>query len=167
MCSVHDFLFILQLKHAYVHTYVRTFIGCKLVAVKIVHLYVIVVVALTMAPVGACTYVPPCEQGNIHTYVVGGENYTGTWPPAASCVCTYDTLLHATYVQLTYVRSLSAVTHTHPHTPTHTHAHTPRRSLSFILVMAGTGYLVLALFYCLIDIIKLWTGAPFIFPGEQ
>lgn len=38
-------------------------------------------------------------------------------------------------------------------------------SLSFILVMAGTGSIVLTLFYVLIDVANIWTGAPFIFPG--
>lgn len=40
-------------------------------------------------------------------------------------------------------------------------------SLSFILVMAGTGYLVLALFYLTIDTLRLWNGSPFRFPGSN
>ena len=39
------------------------------------------------------------------------------------------------------------------------------RSLSFILVMAGTGFLLLALFYFFIDVIHWWNGAPFKYPG--
>jgi len=43
----------------------------------------------------------------------------------------------------------------------------PCRSLSFILVMAGTGFLLLALFYLLIDVIHWWNGSPFSYPGEN
>ncbi|XP_011410226.1 PREDICTED: heparan-alpha-glucosaminide N-acetyltransferase-like isoform X2 [Amphimedon queenslandica] len=38
-------------------------------------------------------------------------------------------------------------------------------SLSFILVIAGLGYILLALFYFIIDVIKIWNGAPFFYPG--
>ena len=38
-------------------------------------------------------------------------------------------------------------------------------SLSFIAVMAGTGYILLALLYFIIDVKKLWMGEPFVFPG--
>ena len=31
--------------------------------------------------------------------------------------------------------------------------------------MAGSGFVLLALFYFLIDVIKLWNGAPFKYPG--
>ena len=43
----------------------------------------------------------------------------------------------------------------------------PCRSLSFILVMAGTGFLLLALFYLLIDVIHWWNGSPFSYPDEN
>ncbi|XP_062501623.1 heparan-alpha-glucosaminide N-acetyltransferase-like [Corticium candelabrum] len=38
-------------------------------------------------------------------------------------------------------------------------------SLSFVCVMAGTGYILLALLYYIIDVKKLWMGGPFVFPG--
>lgn len=38
-------------------------------------------------------------------------------------------------------------------------------SLSFVSVMAGTGYILLALLYYVIDVKKLWMGGPFVFPG--
>ena len=40
-----------------------------------------------------------------------------------------------------------------------------RRSFSYILLMAGFGYLILASFYLIIDVIPLWNGAPFRYPG--
>eukprot|EP00118_Oscarella_pearsei_P026707 m.310317 g.310317 ORF g.310317 m.310317 type:complete len:615 (+) comp50868_c0_seq1:21-1865(+) len=38
-------------------------------------------------------------------------------------------------------------------------------SLSYILVMAGTAYILLSLCYFLIDMKKVWRGAPFVYPG--
>lgn len=38
-------------------------------------------------------------------------------------------------------------------------------SLSFVTVMAGTGYIFLAMLYYIIDVKKLWSGAPFVYPG--
>jgi len=38
-------------------------------------------------------------------------------------------------------------------------------SLSFSLVMGGTGYLMLALMYALIDVLRVWNGAPFVYVG--
>jgi len=38
-------------------------------------------------------------------------------------------------------------------------------SLSFVLVMGGTGNLVLAFSYLLIDVFDIWNGAPFIYIG--
>ncbi|KJE91841.1 hgsnat protein [Capsaspora owczarzaki ATCC 30864] len=38
-------------------------------------------------------------------------------------------------------------------------------SLSFVLIMAGLGYLMLASCYIIVDVRKLWDGAPFIYPG--
>jgi len=38
-------------------------------------------------------------------------------------------------------------------------------SLSFILVMAGTGNLFLVICYIFVDVLKIWNGAPFIYPG--
>ncbi|KAL8574907.1 hypothetical protein ACOMHN_063601 [Nucella lapillus] len=38
-------------------------------------------------------------------------------------------------------------------------------SLSFVLVLAGMAFLLLALFYLLIDVFKMWNGAPFLYPG--
>ncbi|XP_064387254.1 heparan-alpha-glucosaminide N-acetyltransferase-like isoform X2 [Halichondria panicea] len=38
-------------------------------------------------------------------------------------------------------------------------------SLSYTLAMAGSGFLLLAMFYTLIDVLKLWNGAPFKYPG--
>ena len=42
---------------------------------------------------------------------------------------------------------------------------TIHRSLSFILVMGGTAFLLLSLMYFCIDTIKWWNGVPFIYPG--
>lgn len=39
-------------------------------------------------------------------------------------------------------------------------------SLSFILVMAATGNIFLTICYLLVDVTKVWNGAPFIFPGK-
>ena len=39
-------------------------------------------------------------------------------------------------------------------------------SLSFILLMAGGGYLLLALCYLLVDVTHLWNGVPFKYPGQ-
>jgi heparan-alpha-glucosaminide N-acetyltransferase len=38
-------------------------------------------------------------------------------------------------------------------------------SLSFILAMAGSGFVLLAAFYFVIDVISWWSGAPFKYPG--
>jgi len=38
-------------------------------------------------------------------------------------------------------------------------------SLSFVLVMAGTGNLFLVICYIFVDVLKVWSGAPFIYPG--
>eukprot|EP01124_Arcella_intermedia_P024469 TRINITY_DN4133_c0_g1_i2.p1 TRINITY_DN4133_c0_g1~~TRINITY_DN4133_c0_g1_i2.p1 ORF type:complete len:669 (-),score=69.59 TRINITY_DN4133_c0_g1_i2:44-1879(-) len=38
-------------------------------------------------------------------------------------------------------------------------------SVSFICVMGGTAFLVLSLFYILIDVLDIWNGAPFIYVG--
>eukprot|EP01112_Ceratiomyxa_fruticulosa_P022714 TRINITY_DN8418_c0_g1_i3.p1 TRINITY_DN8418_c0_g1~~TRINITY_DN8418_c0_g1_i3.p1 ORF type:complete len:606 (-),score=90.74 TRINITY_DN8418_c0_g1_i3:38-1855(-) len=40
-------------------------------------------------------------------------------------------------------------------------------SLSFIFVMAGTGFLVQCLFYLLIDVFEVWNGSPFRFLGTN
>ena len=40
------------------------------------------------------------------------------------------------------------------------------RSLSFILVMGGTAFVLLSFMYFCIDTIKWWNGVPFIYPGE-
>ena len=40
------------------------------------------------------------------------------------------------------------------------------RSLSFILVMGGTAFVLLSFMYFCIDAIKWWNGVPFIYPGE-
>ena len=45
--------------------------------------------------------------------------------------------------------------------------HTTSRSLSYTLAMAGSGFLLLAMFYTLIDVLKLWNGAPFKYPGNH
>ncbi|XP_065842224.1 heparan-alpha-glucosaminide N-acetyltransferase-like [Oscarella lobularis] len=38
-------------------------------------------------------------------------------------------------------------------------------SLSYVLVMAGTAYLLLSLCYFVIDVKKFWLGGPFVYPG--
>eukprot|EP01112_Ceratiomyxa_fruticulosa_P015518 TRINITY_DN456_c0_g1_i2.p1 TRINITY_DN456_c0_g1~~TRINITY_DN456_c0_g1_i2.p1 ORF type:complete len:652 (-),score=106.89 TRINITY_DN456_c0_g1_i2:2-1957(-) len=38
-------------------------------------------------------------------------------------------------------------------------------SVSFIFVMAGTGFLMLCLCYILVDVLDVWNGAPFKYPG--
>ena len=38
-------------------------------------------------------------------------------------------------------------------------------SLSFILVMGGSAFILLAIFHFVIDIILWWSGAPFKYPG--
>lgn len=40
-------------------------------------------------------------------------------------------------------------------------------SISFILVMAGTGFILLAVFYFMIDVISWWNGSPFKYPGQS
>ncbi len=40
------------------------------------------------------------------------------------------------------------------------------RSLSYVLLLAGFGYLLLAGFYLIIDVLPLWNGVPFIYPGS-
>ena len=32
--------------------------------------------------------------------------------------------------------------------------------------MAGLGYILLAVFYLLIDVLEIWNGGPFIYPGK-
>ena len=39
------------------------------------------------------------------------------------------------------------------------------RSLSYILLLGGFGYFVLAVFYLIIDVFPFWSGAPFKYPG--
>lgn len=39
------------------------------------------------------------------------------------------------------------------------------RSLSYILLLGGFGYLLLAFFYLIMDVFPIWNGAPFIYPG--
>ena len=41
----------------------------------------------------------------------------------------------------------------------------PPRSLSFILVMASFGFILFTVFYTLCDIVRIWNGSPFRFPG--
>jgi heparan-alpha-glucosaminide N-acetyltransferase len=38
-------------------------------------------------------------------------------------------------------------------------------SLSFILVTAGTGYILLAICYLFVDVFHIWDGGPFVYPG--
>lgn len=38
-------------------------------------------------------------------------------------------------------------------------------SLSFVAVMGGTGYVLLAVLYFIIDVKKVWSGSPFVYPG--
>ena len=38
-------------------------------------------------------------------------------------------------------------------------------SLSFVTVMAGTGYILLAVLYYIMDVKKVWSGTPFVYPG--
>ena len=40
------------------------------------------------------------------------------------------------------------------------------RSLSFVLSLASMAFLLLAIFYILIDVLKLWNGSPFFYPGN-
>ena len=39
------------------------------------------------------------------------------------------------------------------------------RSLSFVLALAGMAFILLAVCYLLIDVYKIWSGAPFYYPG--
>lgn len=41
------------------------------------------------------------------------------------------------------------------------------RSLSFVLCMAGFAFVLLAFCYVTIDVYKVWSGAPFYFPGKD
>ncbi|XP_076440485.1 heparan-alpha-glucosaminide N-acetyltransferase-like isoform X2 [Babylonia areolata] len=38
-------------------------------------------------------------------------------------------------------------------------------SLSFVLALSGMAFLLLSVFYLLIDVFKVWNGAPFLYPG--
>lgn len=41
------------------------------------------------------------------------------------------------------------------------------RSLSYVTTLACFAYVLLALIYYTVDVKRCWTGAPFIFPGED
>ena len=64
--------------------------------------------------------------------------------------------------QSTRIFGKTYTSHHTPHITTHTH---DCRSLSFILAMAGSGFILLAIFYFTIDVILWWNGAPFKYPG--
>ena len=40
------------------------------------------------------------------------------------------------------------------------------RSMSFIFVLGAGAFLLLTLCYILVDVMEVWSGAPFYFPGR-
>ena len=41
------------------------------------------------------------------------------------------------------------------------------RSFTFVLSLSGMAFLLLAFCYVTIDVYKIWTGAPFYYPGRN